>query len=179
MFAVPEDFSAYHKANVDRFVKVADAAGDVLEGWMDLQAKSAKAASAEAASQLRALIGAKDVQELHSLQTAFAQSNAEKAMGYAKAVYGWATETYGQLAKLAEGQIAEANKTFATALDKAAKAAPAGSEYAFTAFKSALSATNQAYDALTRASKQVVEMTEATVAASANGVTTAGRKKVA
>ena len=47
-------------------------------------------------------------------------------------------------------------------MDKAAKSAPSGSEFAFTAVKQAVTAANQAYDALSKAGKQVVDMTEAT-----------------
>ena len=50
------------------------------------------------------------------------------------------------------------------AIDNAAKSAPSGSEFAFAAVKSALTAANQAYDVLSKAGKQVVDMTEATSA---------------
>jgi phasin family protein len=179
MFAVPEELSSYHKSNVDRFVKIADAAGDAAEQWFELHMKSAKAASTEAAGQVRALVAAKDVHELSSLQTTFAQANAEKMMGYGKAVYAWASDTYAQVTRLTEHHIADTNKSLAAALDKAAKAAPAGSEYAFTAVKSAMSTANQAYDALTKASKQVVEITEATVTATASTAGSAARRKAA
>jgi hypothetical protein len=63
----------------------------------------------------------------------------------------------------------------AAALDKAAKAAPTGSEFAFAAVKSAMTAANQAYDALTKAGKQVADMTEATI----NSAPGTPRKKAA
>ena len=179
MFAVNEDLNSYQKSNTERLVKIADAAGDAAEQWFELHMKSAKAASTELTGQMRALVAAKDVQELSSLQTSFAQANAEKMMGYAKAMYAWASDTHAQMTKLAEHQIADTNKNLAAALDKAAKAAPAGSEYAFTAVKSAMSTANQAYDALTKASKQVVEITEATVTATASNATSAARRKAA
>ena len=72
--------------------------------------------------------------------------------------------------KLVDVQMGELNRSFAAAVDKAAKAAPTGSEFAFAAVKQAVSAANQAYDAITRAGKQVAEMTETTVTATANAV---------
>jgi phasin family protein len=165
MFAVNEDFSAYQKSNLDSLLKYSDAATEAAEQWFELNARTAKAGVAEALKQVRALATAKDVQELTSLQTGFSQANAEKMLGFARAVYGWATETQGELAKLAEAQIAEINRSLAASLDKAAKSAPTGSEFAFTAIKQAMSATNQALDAVSKASKQVGEMADATVGA--------------
>ena len=60
-------------------------------------------------------------------------------------------------------------------VDKAAKSAPTGSEFAFAAVKSAMTAANQAYDALTKASKQVADMTEASISTAPS----ASRKKAA
>jgi hypothetical protein len=63
-------------------------------------------------------------------------------------------------------------------VDKAARSAPGGSEFAFAALKQAMSATNQALDAVSKASKQVVDITEATVNAGTAGVV-APKKKAA
>jgi phasin family protein len=175
MYAVPEDLSAYQKAHLDSLIKFADAGTAAVEQWFDLNVKSAKAASAEVLKQFRALAGAKDVQELSSLQTGFSQANAEKLQGYVRALQTWATETHGELSRLVESEVAEVNKTLVATLDKAAKSAPSGSEFAFTAMKQAMSATNQAYDVMAKAGKQVVDITESTVAATAG----AGKKKAA
>jgi len=177
MFAVPEDVSAFQKAQLDSMLKFADATADAAEQWLDLNIKSAKAASAEAVKQFRALAAAKDVQELSSLQTGFSQANAEKLMGYMRAVQAWATESHGEMTKAVEAEVAEINKNLAAALDKAAKSAPSGSEFAFAAMKQAMSATNQAYDVIAKAGKQVVDMTEATVANTTGAM--AGKKKAA
>lgn len=178
MFAVPEDFSAVQKTNVEHMLKFADAAAQAAEQWFDLNIKSAKAASAEATKQMRALAAAKDVQELTSLQTTFSQENADKLVGFSKAVFSWATEIQGQITKLVEEQVSEVNKAVTTAVDKAAKSAPAGSEFAFNAVKSAVAATNQAYETISKAGKQVAEMTEQTLTTATNNIATS-RKKAA
>jgi phasin family protein len=170
MFAVNEDFSTYQRTNLDSLLKYSDAATEAAEQWFELNARTAKAGVAEALKQVRALATAKDVQELTSLQTGFSQANAEKLLGFARAVYGWATETQGELTKLAEAQIAEINRSLAAAVDKAAKSAPTGSEFAFAAIKQAMSATNQALDAVSKASKQVGDIAEATVSATTGGL---------
>jgi phasin family protein len=175
IFAVPEDVSAQAKNNIEQALKFAETTADAAEELFDLNLKTTKAASADAMTQIKALAAAKDVQELTSLQTSFAQANAEKLFGYGRAVYGWSAEAQGEISKLVEAQIAEVNKSMAAALDKAAKAAPSGSEFAFAAVKSAITAANQAYDALTKAGRQVADMTEATI----NTTPGTSRKKVA
>jgi phasin family protein len=170
MFALPEDVGAYQKAHLDSILKFADATSAAAEQWFDLNIKSAKAASAEAFKQFRALAGAKDVQELSSLQTSFSQANADKLQGYLRAVQTWATDTHGELSKVVEGEVNELNKGFTAALEKAAKSAPSGSEFAFAAMKQAVSTANQAYETFAKAGKQVVEITESTVAATTGAV---------
>ncbi|MCW5619622.1 MAG: phasin family protein [Burkholderiales bacterium] len=179
MFAVPEDFSAYQKAQFDTFLKFADTASQAAEQWFDLNVKSAKATANEVVKQVRALADARDVQELASLQATFSQANAEKATGYARAAYAWMSETQAELSKLMDSQFADTSKSLAAAIDKAAKSAPSGSEYAFAAVKQAVSSANQAYDAICKASKQVVELTEATVANTTSSIAPATTRKKA
>jgi phasin family protein len=176
LFAVPEDVSAQARTNIEQALKLVETSTDAAEELFDLNLKTAKAAAADAVKQLKALATAKDVQELTTLQTAFAQANAEKVAGYARAIYGWATQAQSEVSKLFETQVAELNKNVATALDKAAKSAPSGSEFAFAAAKSALSTANQAYDAFSKAGKQVADITEATINNATPGTT---RKKAA
>jgi phasin family protein len=175
LFAVPEEVSAQTKTNIEQTMKFAETAADRAEQLFDLNLQTAKAAGGDVVKQIKALASAKDIQELTALQTAFAQANAEKVAGYGRAVYGWVTEAQGEVSRLVETQIADMNKSFAAALDKAAKSAPSGSEFAFAAIKSAMTTANQAYDALTKAGKHVAEVTEATINAAPAGA----RKKAA
>lgn len=182
LFTVPEDVTAQAKTNFDKALRFGETTADATEKLFELNVRTAKAAGADVVSQIKALTAAKDVQELTSLQTSFAQANAEKAVGYARAVYGWATEAQGEVSKLFEAQLAEFNKTVADAIDRAAKSAPSGSEFAFAALKSAVTTANQAYDVLNKAGKQVAAYTETTLA-SANpvveAVATTSRKRAA
>ncbi len=178
-FAIPEELSAYHKAQLESFLKFADASVAATEQWFDLNFKTAKAGTTELIKQARALASAKDVQELSALHTTFSQANAEKAAGFAKAVHSWATETQGEVTKLVDAHMAEVNRTLAAAVEKASKSAPSGSEFAFAAVKQAMSAANQAYDAIAKAGKQVADMTESAVSATTATVTGAAKKKVA
>ena len=175
IFAVPEEVSAQTKTSIEHTLKFAETTAETAEQLFELNIKTVKAASGDAVKQIKALAGAKDIQELTALQTSFAQANAEKVAGYSRAIYGWATEAQSEVSKLVETQIAEINKSFSAALDKVAKSAPSGSEFAFAAVKSAMTTANQAFDALTKAGKQVADITEATL----NAAPAAPRKKAA
>jgi len=72
------------------------------------------------------------------------------------------------------------NKSVVMLMDKLSANAPAGSDVAIAAVKSAMAATNSAYDSFTKAVKQATDLAEANVtAATANVVKQAGKKKAA
>ena len=122
----------------------------------------------DSVSGAKALMGAKDVQEALSIQASLAQPNVEKAVAYSRSVYEITAQTKEELAKMVEAQFGDFQKTVAALLDKAAKSAPAGSDVAVAAVKSAVAAANSAFENMNKAAKQVAEMTEANVAAATN-----------
>ena len=133
----------------------------------------------------KTLLAAKDVQELMSMQAALAQPAFEKAVAYSRSVYEISTQTQDEFSKIFDNQDVELNKTVTSVLDKAAKNAPAGSDVAVAAVKSAIAAANSAYETMNKAAKQVAEMAEANVAAATSatvkavGATAAKAKKAA
>jgi phasin family protein len=176
MYNVPEQLIATNKENLETVLEFAGITAAGAEKLVDLQLKTAKAAFAEAVKSVKAVAAAKDVQELTDIQTSITQPAAEKTLAYARSVYAVVAETQAELSKFFEDRVAELNKNVVTAMEKAAKSAPAGSEVAVSAMKSAMAAANQAYDAFSKASKQVAEVTEATMTAATS---TAVKKKAA
>ncbi len=179
MYNVPEQLSAANKEHLEAFISLAGILFIGAEKLIDLNVKTAKANFADAAKSAKALTGLKDVQEFTDIQSTFVQPAADKVAAYGRGIYAVASETQADLAKFFEERMAEANKSFVTALDKAAKSAPAGSDVAVAAVKSAVAAANQAYDVFSKASRQVVEATEATVSAAINPSSAGAKKKVA
>ena len=120
----------------------------------------------------------KDVQDLMTLRTKIAEAQMQSATGYARNLYELATEAQAGYTALAEEAFAVYTKGVAAWVDKAAKAAPAGSDVGFNAFKSTIAATTAAFDQFNKASKQVVSMADANVRAAAATATKAakGRK---
>jgi len=176
MYNVPEQLIASNKETLETAIAFAGILFVGTEKLIDLNLKTAKAAFADAAKTSKSLTSVKDVQEFSEVQTSYLQPAGDKAAAYGRGVYAIASETQADLTKFFEERLAEFNKNLVSTLDKAAKSAPAGSDVAVAAVKSAVAAANQAYDVFSKASRQVVEATEATVNAA---ISPTGAKKKA
>ncbi len=168
MFATPEQLAGANKANVEAMLTLANTAFASAERFAALNLNTARAVLEDSVNNAKALLGAKDLQEAISLQATLAQPSVEKAVSYSRSVYEISAQTQEEFSRLVEAQFAEVNKNVASSLDKAAKSAPAGSDVAVAAVKSAIAAANSAYDTMNKAAKQVAEIAEANVAAATN-----------
>ena len=168
MFTTPEQLATANKANVEAMLTLANTAFASAERLAALNLNTARAVLEDSVNNAKALLGAKDLQEVITLQTTLSQPAVEKAVAYSRSVYEISAQTQEEFSKLVETQFAEVNKNVASTLDKAAKSAPAGSDVAVAAVKSAIAAANSAYDTMSKAAKQVAEIAEANVAAATN-----------
>lgn len=173
MTITPEQIAAANEANVAAALSLANSAFANAERLTALNLNTARAALDDSFANVKALLSAKDPQELVSLQSALAQPMVEKSVAYARGVYEIASQAQEELSKLVEGKVADLNKNLAAALEKAAKSAPAGSEAALAAVKTAIDSANSAYDSVTKAVKQVTEMAEANAEALTSAATKA------
>jgi phasin family protein len=168
MFATPEQLVSANKANVESLLTLANTAFASAERLAALNLNVARSALEDYVANVKAVLSVKDPQEFMSLQTTLAQPAVEKIVSYSRSVYEISAQTQEEFSKVWETQFAEINKNVAAALDQAAKSAPAGSDVAVAAVKSAIAAANSAYDSINKAAKQVAEITEANVAAATN-----------
>jgi len=165
MFATPEQLAKSNKANVEAFLTLANTAFASAERFAALNLNTARSFLEDGMVNVKTLLGAKDMQDLMGLQTTLAQPTVEKAIAYSRNVYEISSQTQEEVSKIIESQFAEVNKNVASALDNAAKSAPAGSDVAVAAVKSAIAAANSAYDSMSKAAKQVAEIAETNMAA--------------
>lgn len=177
MYVTPEQIQATTKANVDAILSLATSQFAALEKLASLNANAVKSAFEDTIANARALAGAKDVQEIVNLQSTFAQPAIEKAIAYSKSVYEVATQTGTEFTKSNERRVTEWNENFVSMLDKAAKNAPAGSDVAVAAVKSALAAASTAYDSFNKVAKQATEMAEANFHAATTATAAATKEK--
>jgi len=179
MYTTPEQFAAANKASVDALFTIAHAQFAAFERLSALNFNTTKAAFEDSVNQAKALLSVKDPQELMALTTASAQPALEKAIAYSRSLYEVATQTQAEVKKLTEAQAAEMNKTVGVLLEKMTKNAPAGSDVAVTAVKTAMAAANSAYDSFTKVVKQATDMAEANVTAATTRVVKETRLKKA
>jgi phasin family protein len=183
----PEQFASANKASVETMTKLANQVSTQFERLAALNVNTARSVLEDSVAATKTVLAAKNPQDLFALQATLAKPMLDKAVAYGRSVYEIAADGRQQFTEMFEAQVAELNKTFTEALEKAAKSAPAGSEAAFAAVKSALGAANNAYESVSKATKQatavaeakVVAATEATVNAANTAVKALSAKKAA
>lgn len=177
MTAVPEQFAALGKAQIDTALRFATIAAEGAEKLVDLQIKTAKAAFSEGVKNAKALAEVKDVSDLPTWTSANIQPGIDKATAYTRSFYEVAAGTQSEISAVLEEQVAEFNKGLVTTLETALKSAPAGSESAVAAVKSAIGTANSVYESIIKATKQLAATTEANIAAAASQAGVATKKK--
>jgi phasin family protein len=156
-----EQVLAAQKSNVQILFGLTGKAFEGVEKLVELNLQVARAALGEAGDTATAALSVKDAQELMALQAGLLQPSAEKAAAYSRHVYEIAAATNAEVAKVAEAQMADAQKKFLGLVDSASKNAPAGSENAVALMRSAVAAANNAFDSVQKAAKQAADVAEA------------------
>jgi phasin family protein len=179
MFAFPDQFVALHRQSLESAQAIALASFAGFEKLTQLNVQAAKASLEENVQKGVALLETRDVKALTESMSASAQPASDKFTAYAKHVYEIASETGSEISKVVEKQLGEGNRQVTAAIEALARNAPAGSEGVVTLVKSAVTAANSAFDQVNKATRQVVELTEANVANATNATRTASKRKAA
>ncbi len=161
MYVTPDQVVATNKASVEALIGLAHTQFAAFERLSALTFNVTKSAFEDGIAHTKALMGAKDVQEIINVNTTATQPSIEKAIAFSRNIYDVATQSQSELTKLVESQAGEMNKSMIALLDKVSKGAPAGSDVAVAAMKQALAAANTAYESLTKVAKQAGEIAEA------------------
>jgi phasin family protein len=175
----PEQLASAYKANLDQLFSLSSKTLEGMEKLVDLNINAIKASLSESADKAKEVLELRDAQEFVQFGVAFAQPNAEKAIAYSRHAGEIANATRAEYVKFIESQLADSNKKFAALVDSIGKNAPTGSESGVAMLKSAVAAANSAYDSLTKATKQFVEMAEANVTAATNATVKAANQTAA
>ena len=138
---------------------------DGIERMALLNLAASRSVFETAMSNISALLGAKDVQAFVSLQKELASPSIEKGVEYSRNVIAIAAETKDKIAKEVETKVAETNAKVSGMVEKALASAPAGSEVAVAAVKTAIKSANDAIEGMNKATKQAAEVAEASVTA--------------
>jgi len=180
MYNATEQFSELNKAGVSNAIKLASLSIENAEKLVQLNINAAKLAIAQAVEGAQAAASAKDVQELLSLRAKLAEVGVQSATGYSRTLYELSSQAQAGFSALAEESWSTYTKGVAAWVEKASQNAPAGSDVAVNALKSTFAASTAAFDQFQKATKQVVDLADASVraaAANASKVTTGIKAK--
>ncbi len=155
---IAEQFIATNKANLQALEGLTTQAYGGVEKLVELNLAASKAALSESFIHAKAVIGAKDAQELIALQSGFLKPLAEKSAAYVQHVQTIATSSSSEFTKAIEAKTAEAKKAFSGVVETIAKSAPAGTESAVAAFKNALTVGQDAVESAQTSAKNAVEV---------------------
>ena len=161
MSVTPEQITAAHKANVESLIELSQKTFGGLEKLVGLNLQASRSVLEDSAAHSKALLAAKDAQEVLALHTALVQPASEKAIAYGEQVYEIASSTQAEVTKLVEAKVSDAQGQLQTLIDTAVKSAPAGSEPAVALVKTVVTAANSALEGVQKAAKQAASATEA------------------
>ena len=169
MYNATEQFAAFNQANVSNAIKLASLSIENAEKLVQLNINAAKLAIAQAVEGAQAAASVKDVQELMALRAKLAEVGVQSATGYSRTLYELSSEAQAEYSALAEQSWSDYTRGVAAWVENASQSAPAGSDVAVNALKSTFAASTAAFDQFQKATRQVVDLADASVrAATAN-----------
>lgn len=167
MSVTPETIAAAAKVNAEASLNSASAfvaaVFTAVERVSTLNLATARTAFDDSVAFSKAIIAAKDPKALAALNLGAVTPAVEKGVAYGRSLSVIGGDTQEELTKLVEAEAAALGKNFDTALEGLFKNAPAGSEAAVKAVKTALANANSAYEGATKAAKQVAAAAQASV----------------
>lgn len=173
MSYTPQDFL---KSPLDLSLFLVNTALNSVERIAALNLSAGRSFMEAAFANYQSLLGAKDAQAFFKIQQTLGAPVLEKGIDYSRSLYAITSETKKLISKEVEAQVAEGSAKVNGLVEKALASAPAGSEVAVAAVKTAIAAANDAYEGLNKAAKQVTEVAEANVVAATEATLKAAQK---
>lgn len=173
-----KQFTEANQAAVEKFFGYT---GNALEGFEQLTTlnmQAAKTMLAEIAEGTQAVLAARTPEELVRIQADALQTFPAKTAAYANQVKAIVEASFNSQRIAAEAKVAEVQAQFVASMADLLKNAP-GSENALALVKSAVAASNDAYEGANKAGKQVAEAVEANLGKLTTTAAKAGRSLAA
>lgn len=165
MSYTPETLAAAAKTSAEAGLASAStfvaAVFTAVERVSTLNLATARTAFDDGVAFSKAVVTAKDPKALAALHVGAVTPAVEKSIAYGRSLSVIGSDTQEELSKLVEAETAAMGKKFDTAMEDLFKSAPAGSEAAVKAVKTALANANSAYEGAAKAAKQVAAAAKA------------------
>ncbi len=166
---------ATQKANVETLFGLTNKAFEGIEKLVELNLSASRATLNDVANQTTSALSIKDAQELLALQSSLLQPLAEKTAAYSRHLYDIANSTSAEFGKAVEAQATEAQQKMMSLMESTSLNAPAGSDTAVTAMKSAVAAASNAMESVQKSVKQATELMESNFKAVTSNVASAAK----
>lgn len=176
MQKMPDQFNSAGKAGIEALASLAGAAFGGMEQLAALNLNVARSLLEQSAANSRAILATSDLDTLGFSSERLVRQDTAKVLDYSRRVYAIANQTREALSSVVDAQVSEVNASLGTSIDQAVKTAPAGTDLALNAMRSALLAANTAYDTMSKAAKQATEIAESNLAIVAKLAVTQGNK---
>lgn len=154
----PEQIAASQSAGLDAFFGLTGKVFECVGKLAALNMQVARSTMTESQENLTKAPGTTDLQQWFALHAGFTTPFAERSLSYGRQLFDIASTAQAEVAQLAQLQYERYNARMQALIDEAAKSAPAGSEAAIVAWKTALSAGATLRESLHKTSQQAVEM---------------------
>jgi phasin family protein len=180
-----ERLAAANQAFIDTLSSSIATTLDGVSRISALNLHTTQAVLADVTRKLKTLSGARDLQELRSLQSALLQPGIDKSVSYLISVQQITREVQTELDNVLQVQFGEFQKQTADLLEQLTGFAPAGSEAVVAGVRSAFEAANSAIGKFGKVEHQFAEIAESNLAAAGNVAARAvksaslGKKKAA
>ena len=165
MNSATEQFAGINKGGFDNAVRVTTLSLKNAEHLAKFNFQAAKAALEHGVQSAGVVGGIKDVKEFAAVNTKLTEAGVQHALGYTRGLYEIVAQGQAEFSALANDAWAGYANGVNAWVETAAKNAPAGSEVAVRALKSTVAATNAAYEQFSKATQQIVSLTDATMRA--------------
>lgn len=160
-----EQFTSAQQANLTAAAELSQTAFAGFERLVELNMAAGKAAVGESFANMQALMCAKTPQDMVAAQAALVQPAFEKSVSYGRHLADIATSTGAVFTKAVEGKMAESEQAVKSMVENSLKNAPAGSDAAVAAIKTALEAGQTAAETLKKVAKQAADTAESNIKA--------------
>jgi phasin family protein len=174
-----DQFVSAQKANLEAAAGLSQTAFAGLERLVELNMAAGKAAVGESFSNVQGLLSAKTPQDLLAAQAALVQPAFEKSVSYSRHLYDIASSTGAEFTKAVEEKVAEGQTAVKNLVETNLKNAPAGSDAAVAAIKTAFEASQTAAETLKKVAKQAADTAEANFKAASAQAETAVKSTIA
>ena len=115
----PATFTEMNRAGYDSAIRFATVSLENIERLAKLNLRTAKNALAEGVENAGALSGVKNIEGLMALNAELTEAGVQNALGYARSVYGIASEAQSEFSALAQETFGAYSKGMTAAVNAA------------------------------------------------------------